>query len=110
MDIKGPLDRYDEITGTRINPDNILQSISLIQNSGIDYEFRTTFVPGLHNLKDLEDIALLIRGSRRYFIQNFRPNKTYDPELMKVNGFPPGLLEEFKDKASTFIKHVEIRD
>lgn len=110
MDIKGPLDRYDEITGTRINPDNILQSISLIQNSGIDYEFRTTFVPGLHNLKDLEDIALLIRGSQRYFIQNFRPNKTYDPELMKVNGFPPGLLEEFKDKASAFIKHVEIRD
>lgn len=110
MDIKGPLDKYEEITGAKIKAETIYTSISLIQNSGIDYEFRTTVVPGIHDKEDLQDIALLIKGDNQYFIQNFRANNTYNPDLMKLNGFPPAVLEEFKDIACSYIKKVELRD
>ena len=46
---------------------------------------------------DLLDIVHLIKeGSKQYFIQNFRPNNTFNPDLMGLNGFPPAVLEEFK--------------
>ncbi len=110
MDIKGPLDRYEEISGSNVNTDNILHSISLIKEAEIDYEFRTTFVPGIHNKNDLLDIVHLIKGSKQYFIQNFRPNNTFNPDLMGLNGFPPAVLEEFKDIANNYIKKVGIRN
>src|SRR5690554_5488754 len=49
MDIKGPLDKYECIIDNKINTDKIIKSISLIKNSKVDYEFRTTVVPGIHN-------------------------------------------------------------
>lgn len=110
MDVKGPLDRYDEITGSKVNTSHIFRSITLLKEAGIDYEFRTTFVPGIHAKSDLLEIVQLLKGSKRYFIQNFRPSNTFDPELMEVNGFPPSTLEEFKDIASSYIKNVEIRN
>jgi len=52
MDVKAPLERYEEITASRINPFDIEKSMGLIMKSGIDYEFRTTVVKSLLNEKD----------------------------------------------------------
>lgn len=110
MDIKGPLDRYHEIVGKVINTDNIKKSISLIKKSGIDYEFRTTVVPGLHCLKDIKKIGYLIKGANKFFIQNFKPKNTFNKSFLRKNGFPPVKLKEFKETIKPYVKYVEIRD
>lgn len=69
MDIKGPLQRYKEISSCNINTAKIQESIKTIMNSGIEYEFRTTVVPGIHSNEDMEDIALLIKGSRNFIFK-----------------------------------------
>ena len=40
----------------------IQRSIDIIRNSGIDYEFRTTVVKGIHTEEDFEDIAQWLAG------------------------------------------------
>lgn len=110
MDIKGPLDKYKKITFKQLNIGKIIDSISLIQSSKINYEFRTTVVPEIHKEKDIKKIAILLKGSEKYFIQNFKANNTYNPNFMRIDGFPPDKLEEFKKITSQYIKKVKIRD
>ena len=83
MDIKNTIARYPMTVGVPdFNTDNILRSISIIEGSGIDHEFRTTVVGQLHRAEDFEDIAKLIANSDKYFLQVF--NDTGD--LVSDNG------------------------
>jgi len=74
MDIKAPLnhEKYDQLAGAEINLEDIKKSISLIKGSDIDYEFRTTVVPGLLTVDDIKKIAQEIKGANRYVLQKFR--------------------------------------
>ena len=63
-----------------------MNNINLIKNSGVDYEFRTTVIKSLHDIKDFEQIGKLIgekKKARRYALQHFRPAKTLDPKYAK---------------------------
>lgn len=51
---------------------NVRRSVDLLMNSGIEYEFRTTVVKGLHTAQDFEEIASWLSGCRAYFLQSFR--------------------------------------
>lgn len=74
MDIKAPWDRYDEICGVKTDHDAIRESISIIRESGIGYEFRTT-VPPDYTLDDIRGVVEIIKGSKFYVLQQFRkPN------------------------------------
>lgn len=70
MDIKAPLDqKYEQISGVAINKEAILASISLIEDSSIDYQFRTTFIPEILNQQDLKTIKKLLKENAKYTIQ-----------------------------------------
>ena len=72
MDIKNAPEKYALTAGTKALPDGVTQSIHLIMNSGVSYEFRTTVVKGLHDEKDIESIAKLIHGAEKYYLQLFK--------------------------------------
>lgn len=87
MDIKNSLKNYEKTVCAKVDLDRIKMSVELIRNSGIDYDFRTTVVPGIHNEKDFDDIAGWIGGSKRYFLQRFRDVKILDNNLKeKIKG------------------------
>lgn len=77
MDIKNSPARYGITIG---RPDfdlaPISESIRLLMDSGIDYEFRTTVVAQLHDEADFRAIARWIAGARRYFLQPFTDRDT----------------------------------
>lgn len=50
----------------------IFQSVELLKNSGIPYEFRTTVVKEFHTLQDLQEICVWIAGSPAYYLQQFK--------------------------------------
>ena len=108
MDIKGPLDRYKEISGFS-STEFIQESIRLIMSSDVDYEFRTTFVPRYHRYTDIRKIGVLVKGARRFTIQNFRPGITLDNSFSKEKSFTRSELEEIKRIIEPFaIKEVRI--
>jgi len=84
MDIKNGPDRYAETVGVSVDIVKIRESIRLIMESGLRYEFRTTVVPGIHTEEDFEGIAELIDGAKEYYIQEFRDVKLLDPGLAKI--------------------------
>jgi pyruvate-formate lyase-activating enzyme len=48
-------------------------------NSGVPYEFRTTFPPSL-SAEDIGLIAAQIKGAEKYCIQQYRKTDKEDPE------------------------------
>jgi len=71
MDIKSNLANYEKVCETKVDLERIKDSVELIRNSGIDYEFRTTVVPGLHKESDFEEIADWLDGAKKYTIQKY---------------------------------------
>ena len=87
----------------------ISKSIELIMDSGLDYEFRTTYVKGIHDLQSAEGIGKMLEGAKSYYIQNFRDGKTIDPTLTSENSFTHKELKAIKRKIKPYVKKVYIR-
>ncbi len=71
MDVKAPLEKYQEITDFTIEPERIKKTIELIMNSNIDYEFRTTIVKSELDENDISKIGELIKGAKLCVLQKY---------------------------------------
>ncbi|MBN2398319.1 MAG: anaerobic ribonucleoside-triphosphate reductase activating protein [Deltaproteobacteria bacterium] len=109
MDVKAPLEKYREVVKASIKPESIAQSIQLIMNSGIDYEFKTTVVNSLLTKQDLEKIGTLVKGAKRYFLQRFVPSKTLDPAFMNEKPWADDELSAVKERLEKVLPSVDIR-
>ena len=73
MDIKAGYSNYITASGiSNLIIKKIEDSVSIIENSGIPYEFRTTVVKELHNETDFQEIADMLSPKSPYFIQSFK--------------------------------------
>ncbi len=109
MDIKAPLEKYDEITGVKVNKKDIQVSIDIIRKSGIDYEFRTTVIPKHFKEDDVLAIGKWLKGSKRYVLQQFRPEKTLNEDYKKMELYSPEKLKELAEKMKPFFEFVKVR-
>ena len=109
MDIKCPLEDYPRVSFYK-KLENIKRSIDFIMNSGIDYEFRTTVLPALHNAESFEKMGAMINNSSKYFIQNFRPENTLDPKYRDERSFTTGELKRFRSIMEKYVHVVRIRE
>lgn len=113
MDIKTSLqkDLYEKVTGTTVDIDNIKKSVAAIMQSGLEYEFRTTVVPGLHSEDDIISLAKEISGAKKYYLQQFRAGeKILDQEYKNVKPYPAEFLEDLREKIKDFCGVTEVRD
>lgn len=87
MDLKAPLEKYSVITGVDFNPAVLKESMKLIVESGVPYEFRTTYDKEVLTDADIEAVRALTDG-RHYRVQE--------------------CLPVAKDKAALKVLHTEI--
>ncbi len=109
MDIKNSLENYDKAVGLKADKERIKLSVDLIRNSGVDYEFRTTVVPGIHTQQDFVKIAQWIKGAREYYLQEFRDWNVLDPTLKDCAKGKSLDLEKIKKTIEKYFGKVEIR-
>ncbi len=72
MDIKSSPENYARAAGLdKINVEKIERSVDVIKRSGVEYEFRTTAVKGIHSPSDFLSIGKWLGDVPAYFIQKF---------------------------------------
>lgn len=82
MDIKAPWAKYPLLTGTSDCPvEKVKESVKIIFESGIPYQFRTTRVDPLLTAEDYEEIRRLLPAGCKHVWQRFRAEYSYDPAL-----------------------------
>lgn len=85
MDIKNSLEKYGLTAGIRnLDVRPIQESIRILLEGSTDYEFRTTVVKEFHENTDFEKIGEMIKGAKKYFLQQYTyrdtvPDKTLNP-------------------------------
>jgi len=111
MDIKAPLGaKYDLATGVKVDLDKIKESIEIIKGSGVDYEFRSTIVPSIHSKEDVIQMAKDISPAKKYYLQNFRGEKTIDPRFEEIKPYAKDFLLEIQKEISSFFEICQVRE
>jgi pyruvate formate lyase activating enzyme len=81
MDLKAPENKYQAVTGIKVNFQKIKESVKIIRASGLPYEFRTTILPVLLSDKDVASMGSLLKGADKWYLQKFKA----DTELVNPN-------------------------
>lgn len=100
---------YEKATGVKVNLEEIKKSIEIIKNSGIDYEFRTTVVPGIHTKEEILKLARLIAPAKNYYLQSFRPGKNINQKFAKTQPYPNEVLVEIQNAIAFFFENCRVR-
>lgn len=103
------IQNYERAAGVKVDLNKIRKSIEIIKDSGIDYELRTTVVPTVHTKEDIIQIAKEISLAKKYYLQNFLPEKTIDPEFEKIKPYPQEYLLEIQKAISPFFEVCQVR-
>lgn len=104
MDIKGSLSKYQSIVDRPIDTQAIRRSITLIKESGVDHEFRTTVVKSQISYDDFDEIGKLIQGSPRFALQKFVPRKTLNPGFAYETTYSDDEFVELQSKMEQYVK------
>jgi len=119
LDIKAPKEKYSKLIGLFKNGlegkfleeqiiKRIEKSIWILKEEKIDYEFKTTLVPGFLGKEEVITIVKWIGTAKKYCLQNFWPEKTIDPRFQKMKPFPLEYLAEIKKVIAPFFEVCEV--
>lgn len=107
MDIKNSFEKYPFTIGTNFDLSKIQQSITLLLNSSIDYEFRTTLVSEFHDSTSILLMAKEIAGAKKIFLQKFIDHGTcIKSNLHEVN---IKMAQEFVKILKPYVNQVFLR-
>lgn len=107
MDIKGPLDKYQQIAARPVNVGAIQQSIELVKTR-VEHEFRTTIVRGQLEPEDFEAIGQLVDGANRYALQHFVSGTTLAPQFVSRESFSDEDMERARLLMSKHVKECVV--
>jgi pyruvate formate lyase activating enzyme len=108
IDLKTAPARYGELHTAPVDLSALGKSIDLLMASGVDYEFRTTCVPGMVEVADIDAMGEAIRGAKRWVLQQF----VTEQEMIAappVEPYPQVVLHAYREQAKDYVEEVTLR-
>jgi pyruvate formate lyase activating enzyme len=109
LDLKTAPARYGLLHHGPVPLGGLLQSVRLLLEGVADYELRTTCVPGLVEEADIRAIGELVRGVRRWVLQQFVPAHSLAEELREIEPHPVATIRAFAEVAGGYVGEVPVR-
>jgi pyruvate formate lyase activating enzyme len=107
MDAKTSAEKYVLLGADDIS--NYSRSIEMLKQGNVDYEFRTTVVPGFVNKEDVLKIGEIIKGAKRFAFQQFVPGDTLDKAFNAVKPYSPEVIANFADVMRKYVDELILR-
>ena len=108
MDIKNSLPRYPETVGiSRFDTAPIEESMSLLMENRVPFEFRTTLVKGLHIPESIAEMGRRLAGGERFFLQTFEDSGDLIAE--GLSGFDREETETLLAVLCNYVPNAQIR-
>lgn len=105
MDIKAAPSKYAMVCGLKdIDMAPYMESIRYIMECGIEYEFRTTLVKGLHDTSDMEEIGRLLSGAKAYTLQSYKKS---DGVISVIEGSADRFMTFSDEELDEMLKAVQ---
>jgi pyruvate formate lyase activating enzyme len=107
MDAKTSAEKYVLLGANDIS--NYSRAIEMLKQGNVDYEFRTTVVPGFVNKEDVPKIGEIIKGAKRFAFQQFVPGDTLDKAFNSVKPYSPEVIANFADVMRKYVDELILR-
>jgi anaerobic ribonucleoside-triphosphate reductase activating protein len=107
MDVKNSIDKYTLTTGVRGNFELVKESIAILKENKVDYEFRTTLVDEFHSIETITKMGELIKGAKKLYLQKY----VYREGVLIKSLHPVEEAKalEFRNILKNFVETVELR-
>ena len=108
MDIKhSPNKYYDIIVNKNIDMKDIKESVDILMENKIDYEFRITLIDEYHDIDSIYEIGKFLEGSKKLFLQQYKlSDGVRNKELHAIS---EEKANKYVDILSQYIDMVELR-
>ncbi len=108
MDVKNSPEKYAATIGlSDFDVSKVRESVEILKNAGIPYEFRTTVIDEYHDAEDFEKIGQWIRGAKQYFLQAFTDRDTVPDHSLHAP--QAAKMLEYRDIAARYVESAEVR-
>ena len=106
VDVKTALEKYGRL-GARSTAD-FLQTLAMLKMGKVEYEFRTTVVPGFVDIEDIARIGELVKGAKILAIQQFVPGDTLDRNST-IKPYTSEILVKFAESMRNYAESMVLR-
>ena len=107
MDIKNSKALYAKTCGLSDFPAEVEESVSMIMELDIPYEFRTTVVKELHTEESIEELCRWIKDAKRYYLQSFKDSG--DLIADGYSSYTENEMRQLLSIAKRYIPSAELR-
>jgi pyruvate formate lyase activating enzyme len=87
----------------------LIRTIEMLKTGKVDYEFRTTVVPGFVETSDIHTMSELGKGVRTWALQQFVPGDTLDTELNTIKPYPPETIDKLAENLRGYAENIVLR-
>lgn len=110
LDVKTSPEKYPALTGKPVDFSDVLSTLNILRESSVDYEIRTTCVPGYITVDDINKIGKAAGRVKNYYLQQFvNRNILIDSGIKLLAPYTVDYLKELKSVAEKFSDFCAIR-
>jgi pyruvate formate lyase activating enzyme len=107
LDVKTSLEKYARL-GAKDTAD-LLRTIEILKSGKVEYEFRTTIVPGFVDAEDITRMGELAKGAKTLAFQQFIPEDTLDKSLKTLKPYSPETIAQFAEIMKKYAETITLR-
>jgi len=107
LDVKTSLEKYARLGAKDTTP--LLRTIEMLKTGKVEYEFRTTVVPGFVDAEDIHQISELVKGTKTFAFQQFIPEDTLDKGFRTVKPYPPENIKKYAEIMKEYVGNTLLR-
>jgi pyruvate formate lyase activating enzyme len=107
LDVKTSLDKYKRLGAKEEG--ELLRTIEILKTGDVEYEFRTTVVPGLVEMEDVRKICEVVKGAKIYAFQQFVPGDVLDKQFDTLVPYSREIMSSYADVMKEYASEVILR-
>lgn len=107
LDVKTSLEKYGRL-GARSTAD-LLRTVEMLKTGKVEYEFRTTVVPGFVDTEDIARIGELVKGAKTFALQQFVSGDALDKSLNELKPYTLEMIQKLAQDMENYASNLVLR-
>lgn len=107
LDVKTSLEKYGRL-GADSTAD-FLRTVEMLKTGKVEYEFRTTVVPGFVDAEDVARIGELVKGAKTFALQQFVSGDALDKSLNELKPYTLEMIQKLAQDMENYASDLVLR-